>query len=742
MSKMKSFFSKKSRVILVILLALSNVISTIFLSGCNGNNQAIIYDSKSPAISVESSVLATNSDYELIWNDDLKCILLKSLTTGEVWSNIPYEYQLSGGSSANVNSTLNITVSNQESMEWSPIRGYTDAYQNGRIFSERINNGIKVTYCFDNYEISVPVEYVLRDDSVEVSINPDEIVESGTKYLLVSVSVAPFMCSARNAAEGSYMFIPVGSGSLMYAQERLGTERSWSGEVYGSDYARNIPRSLYDDEKITMPVFGVKDADRSMLAIIESGAGAAVIEAEAGNPRTGYSTVYPTFYMRGYDVFEQSKKLDLKRVSDNISSQRVSVGYYPLNSGDGYVDMANKYRDYLNKKGAIASSKTSASPYAINLLGGVTVTSSFAGIPVKKLRSMTTFAEAQSILEQLYERTRVIPNVMLSGFGDGGITLGELGGGFDISDVSGGKKQLKAFLSYCDENAINTFFDYDIVRYSSSGNGFSYINDTAKTAILKKAERYFSLGAFRVFSDDWSYRLIKRSRLSKAINKVMKSSERLSFDNISLSTLSGMAYSDYSDELYYTKGNIETDVSELLNSIKESGKKISGAAANSYAAALLDVVFDAPADNGCYDTLDDRIPFYQMVFGADRPLYTTAINTSSNPKRLVMLAASSGMGLGFTLIGNYDVSFDEAQAAKLYGMLFDDNLQLISDLVFDYSELYKAVAGSQIAEYEKSVNGISKTVFDNGVIVYANHNSCEAQCEIGILEGYGYSAIY
>lgn len=111
MSKMKGFFSKKSRDILVILLALSNVISIIFLSGCNGNNQAIVYDSKSPAISVESSVLATNSNYELVWNDDLKCVLLKSPTTGEIWSNIPYEYQLSGGSSANVNSTLNITVS-------------------------------------------------------------------------------------------------------------------------------------------------------------------------------------------------------------------------------------------------------------------------------------------------------------------------------------------------------------------------------------------------------------------------------------------------------------------------------------------------------------------------------------------------------------------------------------------------------------------------------------------------------
>lgn len=741
MNKLNNFSSNFLKSGITIVLSFCCLISTMSLAGCRADQAKAVYDLQSPAVSVQSGVLASNSNYDLVWNDELKCVLLKSLATGEVWSNIPYEYQLEGGSSANVNSTINITVSNNKSMEWAPARGYVDAYQKGRIFSERIDNGIKVTYCFDNYEIAIPVEYVLRNDSMQVSINPKEIVETGNKYLLLSISLAPFMCSARNAEEGSYMFIPVGSGSLMYAKELLGAERSWSGAVFGEDKARNIPRNLSEDEKINMPVFGVKDADRSLLAIIEDGAGSTIIEAEAGNPRTGYSTVYPTFYVRGYDVFEQTKKLDLKRVSDSISPQNITVGYYPLNSGDGYVQMAKRYKKYLEENGTLSSSKVSDSSYAVNLLGGVTVTSSVAGIPVKELNSMTTFSEAQDIVEQLYNKTKVKPNVILSGFGDGGITVGKLGGGFGISDVSGGKKQLDAFLSYCDKNAVNTFFDYDIVRYNKSGNGFSYVNDTAKTALLKKAELYFQSGAFRKFSDEWSYRLIKRSLLWQAVDKVKKSSDKLGFDNVSLSTLSNMAYSDFSDELYYTKGNIEKDVNELLSSIKKN-KNISGTAANSYAASLLDVVFEAPLDNGRYDTLDDSIPFYQMVFGADRPIYTTAVNTSSNPQRAVMLAASSGTGLGFTLIGNYDVSFDEAQAAKLYGMLFEDNIELINDLVSDYDKLYKAVSGSEIIEYEIANNGVSKTVFDNGVTVFANHNGFEAECEIGVLDAYEYSGIY
>lgn len=741
MNNVKNFSSKIPNAVLSCILVLCCLFGMFSLSGCDGERSAV-YNVTPPTVTVDTETVASNGNYELLWNDDLKCVSLKSVASGEIWSPIPYEYQLEGGTSANVNSTLNITVSNQESMEWSPVRGYVDAYQNGRIFAESTDNGIKVTYCFDNYEIAIPVVYTLRNDSVEISIDPNEIVESGNKFVLLSVSVAPFMCSARNADEGSYMFIPVGSGSLMYAQERIGTERSWSGAVFGEDLARNVPRTLCDDEKVTMPVFGVKDADKSMLAIIESGASSAVIEAEAGNPRTGYSTVYPTFYVRGYDIFEQSKKLDLKRVSDSLSEQTLKIGYYPLKSGDGYVQMANRYRDYLKSENNYSVSKASDSVYAVELLGGVTVTSSFAGVPVKKDVSMTTFDEALEILKELCEKIGVMPTTVLSGFGDGGITLGKLGGGFDVSSVSGGKAQLSDLTEYCNDKELNLFFDYDIVRYNASSSGFSYINDVAKTAILKKAQCYFSQGAFRAFSDDWTYRLVKRSFLSKATDSALKSSNDLGVSGISLSTLSSIAYSDYSDSLYYTKGNIETDVSELFARVRNSEKLVSGTSANSYAAALADVVFDSPVDNGEYDTLDDSIPFYQMVFGFDRSLYTSAINISENPKKTVMLAASSGMGLGFSLIANYDVNFEESQVEKLYGMLFEDNVELISDLVSEYAELYSAVSNSRINSYEFAGDGITKTVFENGVTVFANHNDYETECEVGSLEAYGYCAIY
>ncbi len=731
-------FGKKT---VLLILSFVIVIPSFVLTGCSDNTKAV-YEVETEAKSISSQVLSTNSEYEMSWNDDLKCILLKSIKTGKIWSNIPYEYQLEGGSSANLNSTLNIIVSSQKNMEWTTVRGYTDAYENGRIFSEKIKNGIKVTYCFDKYEISVPVDYILREDSVEISIDPNEIVESGNKYLLVAAEVSPFMCSTLNADNNSYLFIPSGSGALMYAKEHLDGERSWSGEVYGIDVSRTEPRSLTIEESIRMPIFGIKAGEHSMLAIIENNAGSAVINASVGNSRTGYSIVYPTVYFRGYDVFDQDNKGDLKRVSGELSSNVFSIGYYPLKNGAGITEMADKYREYLSETGSFETSNVKNSPYSLTVLGGVVTTTSFLGIPKKELQVMTTFSDVKKIVAETIELTDIEPIVRIMGFGNSGINTGEIGGGFELPKVYGSKKERQELIFYLKNQKISAFFDFDLVRYSESGGGFSYINDTAKTAIFKRAERYVMQGPFREFNKDLNYRIIKRSLLSKATDNAIKMANKYELPAISLSTITNTAYSDYFEKKYYTKGNIEKDVAELLKRVKKSGYNISASAANAYAGGISDVIFDVPVNNGEYDNLDESIPFYQMVYRDIKPLYSPAVNLDSNPKKSIMIAATSGIGLGFTVIGDYDVSYDESQADKLYGMLFDDNQALIKDSIEILSRLYNNVSGAKINAYDILENGITKTVFDNGVTVFANHTNQVRNCPLGSLEPYGFEVDY
>lgn len=743
MSEVNAAYMKLRRFLSLIS---ASVILTVACSACGNAEKASVtneFNADTPAEAIPTQTVASNALYKLDWNNENKCLLLTELSTGKIWSNIPYEYLQSGGTSANVNSTLNITVADAVSLQLTSLRGATESVQNGRVFCEKIENGVRITYCFDRYSISVPVEYTLRADSLSVTIDTPEICE-GSSHLLVAVSLAPFLCSAKNSDGNSYLLVPTGSGALMYAEETSELERKYQGEVYGTDVTRPITESIANEQAVRLPVFGAKDGDSAIMGIIESNAGSALLEATAGNSRTGYSNIYPTFYVRGYDVFDKSSYAsermtdDLTRISELITKEPISVGYYILSGADAdYNGMARCYRKYLQANGLSEAKKSSDSPYSVTVSGGVLTTSLIFGIPAKTLKTMTTFSEAQDIIADLIESTGISPVVRLQGFGESGINYGKIGGGFKLSSKLGSQKARKALESLCNENAVQLFYDFDLIHYSKSGGGFSYISDAAKTAIYKAAEQYPVNTPLREFDETMPYRILSRSNLLKATEKLIKMAESEKLSGISLTTLGSVAYSDYSDTAYVSKGKIEEDVRSMLGSLSEKGFSVASGA-NAYAAVAAGLVFDVPTDNGDYNAFDEEIPFYAMVFHGLRPLYTQAINLEADKEEAIMRAAIGGLGLSFSLINDFDISYTETGAAKLYGMVYEDNRAFIAEALEDYQKFYAATRNAVIDSYELISEQLSKTSFENGVVLYANHSGNPVESPLGIIEAHGW----
>ena len=142
--------------------------------------------------------------------------------------------------------------------------------------------------------------------------------------------------------------VPTGSGALMYTDDdRSANGRAYSGEVYGTDAARLLLHPVENEEAICLPVFGAKtDAQNALFAVIDQGAGAAWIEALAGNSRYDYANVYARFLYRGYDEMEYSSRWESKALSAGCKSDAVySVCYYPLKGEQAdYTGMAQFYR--------------------------------------------------------------------------------------------------------------------------------------------------------------------------------------------------------------------------------------------------------------------------------------------------------------------------------------------------------------------------------------------------------------
>lgn len=725
-----------------VAVLLLGMFAAVLAVGCSDAEVGKKYNSQVSGKTPESGIVASNENYELKWDKEAQSVLLVSKETGKIWSDILYEAWLEGSSSANAKSALTITVVNTTNMTWETTSSMAELEQGSKLVCEELEDGLRVTYYFERFQIAVPVIYQLRENALAVSIDGADIEENGEQYQLVSVGIAPYFCSASNQEDGNYLFIPSGSGALMYTTENADGTRKYSGEVYGTDLTRKILKDVVTQEAIRLPVFGAKNGDTAVLGIIENGAGAAFIDAQAGYARLGYSQVGVTFYVRGWDTFRHGTYATgnavITRVSEERSMQKMTVSYYPLQGEKAdYNGMAACYRQYLQTNDRLIAYDADTSAYSVTFWGGTTIPCSFLGIPYSSLSALTGYEDARMILKELTSLTGETPITRMMYYGDNGLLPGTIAGGRTYDSVYGSKKQMAALQDYCREKDTLLFWDFDVVRYGKAGNGISNNADSAETAIHYRATQY-PVFPTRAFDEEEPYRIISRLKLPEVMKKALKKAEKYGNTGLSFSSLGEYAFSDYSRSEYMVKGKMEKDVSELLADIRKNGKAVAVAGANGYAGCAADVIFDVTLETGDYNVLDEQIPFYQLVFHGCKPMYSPAINLSANAQEQIMLSAASGMGLGFTLMSDYDQESNELQFYKMYGAVYEDNKELIQQALENcgFAQYYTKTAGSIMTRYEMLDNGVSATYFENGTVLYANHTAATVDSPVGELAAY------
>jgi hypothetical protein len=729
----------KKQILRVSAFVMALCLMVLSFTAC-GKTNTVARPYKSYGEAIEgSTVLASNSDYKLEWDSQARAIVLKH-KDGAYWSDIFYEAFLADDIGTNGSSPIFFTVLDTKTLTWSTVSSASQMDgENGYINCKIIDNGIRVCYFFERYKIMIPVEYRLDGDHITVTVDSSMIFEDGVNYKLVNISVNPNLCKVLNKEANANLFVPTGTGALMSGKETAQGVLSYEAPVYGADPTSRVPISRNDNEEIRMPVFGAYSEGKGLLAVIESNAGAATIKAEAANHRTGYSIVYPNFYVRGYDSFMyeyygQDVFQVSQRVNDEISGQVFTVSYYPLVGEDAdYNGMAKKYQSYLIEKGQLKKSEAKQSPYSVTFLGGTNVTKSFFGIPYQKVSSLTTFSEAKAMLEKLKADNGVLPQVRLLGYSDNGLRPGSIAGGKKYLSVYGKKKDLTSLIDYCKDT--NLFLDLDVMNYTKSGNGFSLIGDVAKTAIQYKAEVY-PLSPTRVQDADNVYYLLGRDNLVKAGSKALKKADKYSANAVSFGSLGEYSYSDYKNDKYINRFEMEKDVATIFENAKKNGLTTAVAGGNTYAACVADMLFDVSATTGDYDVFSATVPFYQMVFHSYMPIYSDAVNTANNLKLEVAKSVAYGMGVNFCLTDSFVADSDDFDEYKLYATVFEDNVAKINDILVNdkFIEVYNSVADSALVNFEFVNKSVVKSEFENGVVIYTNLSTKAAESPAGKLQ--------
>lgn len=706
--------------------------AVLLLSGC-GESITLKYDLPKTFSKGETGVVDENENYALLWDDVAKCALLKNKQTGYIWSTTPYDFYTTGETSYSMSSPVVIEYYDPTDNSVQEEKAL-DVIEQETVSTEIKDKKIYNTFYFENSEITVKLAYYLDNNSLKVSFNSDDLFESGKKKL-INVSVTPFLCAVANSnSKDSYLFVPSGSGALMYVDEDLGEDsRDYKGEVYGNDPARTKLDNPANEEPVRLPCFGAVSGENAMFGIVESEEGAATICASAGTSSRGYSNAYITFNVRGYNNIEwdigDSKGVavanDVVMLNDIWpSNKRFTVGYYPL-SGEkaDYNGMAECYREYLKENDLLVKSEAEQKNFQITLIGGAKTKDFFLGIPYDKFLTVTDFKQSKEILNELTEKYKSNPTVVLKGYGEYGIDVSEIGGGFKFASALGSCKDQTELEDYCKDKNISIYTDFELIKFNESGSGFNTFFDSARTANAETVLYYPKKKNIR--TDDTSFRSIKylsRHSILDAVDKLNSFTDsRVS--GISLFSFGKIAYSDYKDEEFMLKSKYNEQSTKVINAVKKAGHDVFLSAANAYAAGICDGITNTPIQNGGYNVLDEQIPFYQLVYSGSIPLYGTPLNLALNSQKSLLKMVESGVAPSFEIGYEIDSALISNIDSNIYGISYKDNRNLIKTTLEATSDFYQSIRNSGIKEHRIMSEGVTKTVFENGVTVYVNHSS-------------------
>lgn len=242
----------------------------------------------------------------------------------------------------------------------------------------------------------IAIEYILDGDNLVVRIPTSEIVYPRTAiardgevvgFPLCTVSVLQYFGAADREQSG-YMFVPDGSGALIYLNNGKTSASQYLRPVYGSNGSlAPIREAITVEEQVFLPVFGMKSGDQAFLAIIESGDATARTAADVAGRSDSYNKVYAQFVLipqaqttlkgdvsNKFSITNMKVQTRMNVYQSRMCLEDIVIRYCFLHGDDAdYMGMAECYRNYLVEKGALTRLTTSGDiPLYLEVVGAAT----------------------------------------------------------------------------------------------------------------------------------------------------------------------------------------------------------------------------------------------------------------------------------------------------------------------------------------------------------------------------------
>ena len=593
---------------------------------------------------------------------------------------------------------------------------------------------------YDNEENGIEVEvsesiyfefeliYSLRDGALSVTLDGEKM-SYNPSCPPNTVSVLEYF-GAADINDIGYIFVPDGSGSIIYLNNGKQNESVFSMPVFGADTSSNTESAYVDNNKASLPVFGMKKGAVGFLATIDAGDALANINACVSGQKNSFNCAFASFRLTDYDTLELSE--DSVQIYHEKAPYRndFTVTYYPLNEDkSNYTDMAKKYSEILLEKG-ILSDSNSDKEYSllVDFICGVPVTKNILGITANTLEVMTSYSDIKNISNEFLDSGLKNLRVRTTGWTKDGVSQ-RYAGNIKLSDKLGEKNDFLKLTDFAEKNSIDFYVDIYIESVMKTNGKFNVNNHNIKNLYRSNAVRYFydSMNRYQDFSKGCIYQ-ITPSLFEKVSNEVIEICNKNEISGIALKDMGQILYSDYKVNKEFNRMNSK-EKSEKALEILSGTVKTAISNPNMYALKYSDYIFDLPTQDSNFSICDEAVPFYQIVVRGKIPYSAPALNYEQDYSNALLRAVEFGSELHYVLSANNTALLKNSDYNDYITGYYPDWKEKIIEDYKKAANILKNVSGMEIIDHRKISDTIFETTYSNGISVLVNYGKIDAEIE-------------
>lgn len=628
---------------------------------------------------------------------------------------------------------------------------YADSVAKGQFTCESIEDGIRYIYTVgesSGIHFLIPLEYRLKEDSLEASIPVSAIEENGGGYVY-RIQLLRYMGATSYDDEG-YMLVPNGSGSLIYFNNGKNGQGNYSQYIYDIDPLAANYTTIENLETARLPIYAICKENSSLLVSVEDGASTALITAAVSGTDCDYNYAYPSFVLRVADnlrMFGDATQ-DVYVMEPDAYDVNLCTRYTFLTSENtGYSGVANYYRDRLISEGKLTKQETAGEdiPFYYDVIAGVKETSHILGIQYLHTFSMTDFDEAKEMSDTLSEAGITNQVMNLQGWFNGGY-YHDAADRVKVLRKLGGKSGLEDLNEALAENGGRLYVDTAFQEVTAADDGFSSQNE---------ASRYYGAGYTASFGlvnpttlrntsglgyTENRYYLISPKYLPRYVEKFAKKINKIDVDGISLRDLGNVLTSDKKRTNQINREEALDVVLGQLDVLESTEKKLMTNAANDYAFAYSDDIINVPLSGSALSIIDADVPFYEMLlhgyvnYSSELLNFTDAYDTDETVLGLIEAGASP----------HYVFTWEDSSEMKLtalnryYTTTYANWKDTATQVYMRVNEALAPVNGAAITEHAILTDEVRRITYDNGVVIYVNYGSKDATVDGVQIPALGY----